>query len=195
MEWVPCITLGSNSRKTASKSKKPAVKRAAKSKKPAVGDDPTTKDRFEKEFDEEANKTNGLTKDQVSLLPTGSSQTVAWRCPIHDQTYEMMVRNWSCSGTKCTGCQAAKRAANSTKLAVGDDPTTQDRFEKEFDEEANKGKKLTKDQVSRLTTGSGEIVAWMCPIHGERYEMVLRKWTSGRTKCMGCRAAIKMLIV
>jgi hypothetical protein len=97
--------------------------------------------------------------------------------------------NWSCGGTKCSECHAAKRAANSTKLAVGDDPTTQDRFEKEFDEEANEKDGLTKDQVSRLTTGSDQTVAWRCPIHDQAYEMRVKIWSCGGTKCSECHAA------
>ena len=174
-----------------------ATNRAARSRNPAIGEsDPKIQERFEKEFDEEANKRKKLMTGQASRLTTGSFKLVAWRCPIHNQAYEMVVSAWVRGGTKCTKCQAASRAAKCRNPAIcKSNPKIQHRFEKEFDEEANKGKKLTKDQVSRLTTGSGKIVAWMCPIHGERYEMVLRKWTSGRTKCMGCRAAIKMLIV
>jgi len=37
----------------------------------------------------------------LGFIMTGSRETVAWRCPIHDQAYEMKVKNRYLAGAWC----------------------------------------------------------------------------------------------
>ena len=120
-------------------------------------------------------KKKKLTKDQVRQFTTGSHKVVAWRCPTHDQTYEMVVYGWARGGTKCTRCQLANRAANSTKPAIGEsDPKIQARFEKEFDEKANKKKRL-----KRINRKSMKALVLL-----RKNQVCLYVVFPGNTKCM-----------
>jgi hypothetical protein len=114
---------------------------------------PKTQGRFEKEFGQEGNKGKSDPKIQEWFekefdeeAPTGNSDP-----KIQGRWFE---KEFDKEGKK----------GNET---IGKDPKTKDRFEMEFDADANQGNGLAKDHVLQLTTGSGQKVAWRCPLHGQ----------------------------